>query len=101
MKKYLGIAAVALPLAMSGCQPFMSGFTTACADIASMPPAAVAALNAQDPHSAIGVLWADAKSACVAGLPAVGVDQSWGGMIWGELKVLIPQLLPSLIPILI
>lgn len=66
-----------------------------------MPPAAIASLNALDPHSAIGVIWADAKSACTNGAPAPGVSVSWGSMLWGELKVLIPQMLPSLIPMLV
>ncbi len=67
MKRILAAAALALPLAFSGCAQVSTAITTACADIASMPPAAVVALDAQDPHSAVGVLWADAKAACIAG----------------------------------
>ena len=88
-------------LGLAGCSQVSSVVSTTCADLAKMPPAAVAVLDAQDPHSALGVLWADTKSACANGVPAVGVTADWGGMVWGELKVLIPQLLPALVPLLL
>jgi len=94
----LGLCAA---LSLSACSALTTTVSTVCVDIAALPPAAVAVLNAQDPHSAIGVLWADAKVACVAGVPAAGVSTDWAGMIWGELKVLIPQVLPALLPLLI
>ncbi len=99
-RKFLAVPILALPLALGGCPQFTTAVSTVCTDIAKMPPAAVAVLDAQDPHSAVGVLWSDAKAACIAGVPAPGVSQDWGGMVWGELKVLIPQLLPQLIPLL-
>jgi hypothetical protein len=96
---------VALPLAaalaLGGCAQLTGAFKTACTDMAALPPAVVATLDAQNPHSTLGVLWADAKSACVNGVPVAGVDESWRAMIWGEMKVLIPQLLPALIPLLV
>lgn len=99
MKSYLA-AAIAVPLLLGGCSQFTQAVSTACSDIARMPPVAVAVMDAQDPHSTVGVIWANMKSGCANGLPVVGVDQSWSGMLWGELKVLIPQLLPQLIPVL-
>lgn len=99
--RWLAPAACASLLLIASCQQATTAFDTTCADIAAMPPAAVAVLDAQDPHSALGVIWADAKSACSNGIPVPGVSASWGSMLWGELKVLIPQLLPSLLPILI
>ncbi len=101
IRKAVLAAALVLPLALNGCADLTTAVSTVCGDLARMPLAAVATLDAQDPHSAIGVLWADAKSACVAGAPAAGVSTDWTGMIFGELKVLIPQLLPQLIPPLI
>ena len=95
------VAVVTLAAVLASCAPLSTAVSTACTDIAAMPPAATAALDAQDPHSAVGVLWADAKAACVAGVPAVGVSESFGGMVWGELKVLIPQVLPTLLPLLV
>ena len=95
--------ALAAPLALGACTPQQVSGTvsTVCADVAAISPQARAILDAQDPHSAAGVLWADTKSACVNGTIAVGVDPTWGGMIVGELKALIPQVLPMLIPLLI
>ena len=88
-------------LLLASCSQLTTAANTVCTDIAGLPPAATASLDAQDQHSALGVLWADAKSACANGVPAPGISESWGGMVWGELKVLIPQVLPSLLPILI
>lgn len=95
MKKVIVIAG--LLLALGAC----AQVSTTCGDIAHMPSAVAATLDAQDQHSALGVLWADTKSACVAGAPTPGVDQSWGGMVWGEVKALIPQLLPQLLPFIL
>jgi hypothetical protein len=92
---------VAAILGLAACTQVAQVETTVCTDLAKIPPGAAAALDAQDPHSAIGVLWADAKAACANGVPAPGVSADWGGMIWGELKVLIPQVLPSLLPLLL
>ena len=73
----------------------------ACGDIASLPAVVTAALDAQDPHSALGVLWADAKSGCANGAPVQAVNQGWTQQVWGEVKALLPQVLPTLVPLLI
>jgi len=96
----LALAGAAL-LAVASCAQVQSVETDLCAKIAVLPPTVVATLDAQDPHSALGTLWAYQKSACVMGQPAAGVAAGFGAMIWGELKVLIPQLLPQLIPFLV
>ena len=95
-----GVACLAL---VAGCTPTQVSTTVsqACTDIAKLPAAATATLNAQDPHSALGVLWLDAQAACVAGAPVAGVDATWGAMVWGEVKALIPQVLPMLVPLLV
>lgn len=95
-----GVACLAL---VAGCTPAQvsTSVSTACTDIARLPPQAVAVLNAQDPHSALGVLWIDAQAACVAGAPTPGVNATWGAMVWGEVKALIPQVLPMLVPLLV
>ena len=71
-----------------------------CSDIGSMVPAAVAALDGQPATSAVGVLWADVKAGC-ATAASVSASPDWTGMVWGELKALIPQVLPTLLPLLI
>lgn len=99
---FAGVFALAVAaLALNACSQLTQTENAICARIAAMPPSAVAILDAQDPHGVIGNLWAYQKSACVNGLPAAGVSTSFGAMIWGELKVLIPQLLPMLVPVLI
>ena len=95
------IVAAGLSLAAACTPQQQAAVSTVCRDLASMPPAAVAILDAQDTHGAIGVLWADAKSGCANGVPAIGVDQSWTGLVMGELKALLPAMLPQLIPLLI
>ena len=93
---------IAAGLSLAACTaPQQAAVSTVCRDLASMPPAAVAILDAQDQNSAIGTLWADAKSGCTNGVPVLGVDQSWTGMVWGEVKALLPAMLPQLIPLLI
>ena len=93
---------IAAGLALAACTVQQQvAVSTVCRDLASMPPAAVAILDAQDQHGAIGVLWADAKSGCANGVAALGVDQSWTGMVWGEIKAILPSVLPQLVPLLI
>jgi hypothetical protein len=85
-----------------GCTPSqVATVSTVCADIAKVQtgPAAVQ-LAALDPHSALGVLWADANAGCVAGAPVAGVQPDWTGMVWGALKALAPSVLPLLIGLL-
>ena len=97
MRKFIAPILISGMLVVGGC----AQVKTVCTDLAAMPPAAAAALDAQDLHSAGGILWADTKAACTNGVPTLGVDQSWGSMVWDELKALIPQVLPSLLPLLI
>ncbi len=94
-------AALALPLAFSGCQQAVQVADTVCTDMAAMPPAAALALNSIDPHSPLGIYWADAKSACLNGVPTAGVSGDWRGSMWQAVKMLIPQVLPSLLPMLV
>jgi hypothetical protein len=94
-------AACALALlALTSCAQLTTAVNAVCGDVAAVPVTATQALDAQDPHSALGILWSDTKAACANGVPAPGVDGSWGGMVWGELKALIPQVVPSLLPLL-
>ena len=102
--KYLAAALVlAAPLALGACSPAQVSGTvsTVCADVAAISPPARAILDAQDPHSAAGVLWADTKSACINGTIAANVSPDWAGLVVGELKTLLPQVLPILIPLLV
>ncbi len=105
MKTYLAIGVVCLGLV--GCSTAAlvqstSIGTSVCADVAKAKatPIVAAALDAQVPTSSIGVLWADAKSACVGAVVAPGVTTDWAGLIWGEVKVLAPTVLPILIGLL-
>ena len=74
-----------------------------CADITAVQaaPDAAAQLAKIDPHSALGVVWADVQSGCVAGVPVAGVSASWTAVVWGMAKTLIPQVLPSLLPFIV
>jgi hypothetical protein len=101
MKRLALAAAIALPLTFSGCQQAAQVADTVCTDMAAMPPAAAAALNSIDPHSALGVYWLDAKSACLNGAPIAAVSGDWRGAMWQAVKMLIPQVLPSLLPMLV
>jgi hypothetical protein len=92
--------ALALPLAFSGCSQVSSVVSTVCTDMAALPPAAATSLNAVDPHSALGVYWADAKSACLNGVPTAGVSATWATTMWASVKALAPVVLPFLIGLL-
>ena len=94
-------ALAALVTVAAGCQQAAQITTSVCTDIAQIPPPAAATLNSLDPHSALGVYWADAKSACTNGVPTSGVGTDWANQMWGAVKGLIPQVLPSLLPILV
>lgn len=93
------------------CAAMLAGALSACAAAgapSSAPPVACSAvaaieagslgktLDAADPHSAEGVLWADAKAACPAGAAAPGVDLSWIGSVVQMLAQLVPTLAPIL-----
>lgn len=101
MKNLVLAAALVLPLAFSGCTQATQVADTVCTDMAAMPAAAAAALNSLDPHSTLGIYWADAKSACLNGVPAPSVSGDWRGEMWRAVKLLIPQVLPSLLPMLV
>jgi hypothetical protein len=101
MNRLVLAAALSLPLAFSGCQQAVRVADTVCTDMAALPPAAAAALNSIDPHSPLGIYWADAKSACLNGVPTAGVSGDWRGQMWQAVKMLIPQVLPSLLPMLV
>jgi hypothetical protein len=90
----------AVLLAAVGCAALTSGVSTVCGDIAKLPVSVTSTLDAADPHSALGVLWADAKAGCAVGAPVAGVSTDWVSMIWGEVKVLAPTLIPWLIGLL-
>ena len=102
MKKIMMAATVACgaALGLTGCAQLSQGVTAVCADVASLPPAAIAMLDAQPPNSAIGVVWADTKSGCANGVPVAGVDTSWTGMVWGMVKTLAPTVLPMILGLL-
>ncbi len=102
IRKLLLAAPIALPFVLGGCPQFTQAVTTVCNDIATAQANQLVAgsLNAQDPHSALGVLWADAKSACVNGVPAPMVATDWGALVWGEVKTLAPVVVPILIGML-
>lgn len=97
------VAGTIIVVGLAGCTPSQvaDNVSTVCTDMAKMPVDARAVLDQQDPHSVLGVLWADAKSACLNGAPTPGVSMSWGGMVWGEFKATVPQLLPMLVPLLV
>ena len=98
----LGGCSTVPPVApVPGGGPISTAVSTVCTDLSKMPVAAVAMLDSQDPHSAIGVLWADARSFCANGVPTAGVSTGWGALVWGEVKTLIPVVLPQLFPLLV
>ncbi len=101
MKKFLAVGVVSGLVLLAGCAQVQTVENELCAKIARLPPLVVATLDAQPASSAIGTLWAYQKSACVAGVPALGVTSGWGAMVWGQLKVIIPQVLPQLLPLLV
>ncbi len=95
------IVLLAFPLLLTAsCAHLQSAATTVCTDMAQLPPAVVATLDSQDPHSALGVLWADAKSGCANGIPISGVSVSWTAEVWGMIKAVAPAVLPWLIGLL-
>jgi len=97
--KILIIAALCGAIALSaGCQSTTQAVGTVCAQIAKYQadPAVTGPLDAQDPHSALGVLWADAKSACANGVPAAGASTDWTGLVTQEMLALAPTVIPAL-----
>lgn len=100
LKSIACAVALGAGLMLSACAP--SGPVTpasVCGDIqaAKSAPDAATQLNALDPHSALGVLWADAQSGCIGAMPVAGVDASWTQQVWAMAKGLIPTVLPLLI----
>lgn len=90
---------------LAGCQgvtpaSVSAGVSGVCGDVARLPVSVGATLDAQDPHSTLGVLWADTKAGCAVGAPAAGVSPDWTAMVWGSVKALAPVVLPYLIGLL-
>ena len=100
MSRYLTIAVLVLPLALGGCAEIWKAVDTVCTEQAKMPANVVAALDALDTHSAVGVYWANAKSACSNGVPVVGVSETWSAQMLGAVKALAPSVLPWLLALL-
>lgn len=70
---------------------------SACAAIAAITASPAAArLAGRDPHSAAGVLWADARAACPGGKPKPGVDPSWAAQVLQLLAAAAPYVAPIL-----
>lgn len=95
-----------LLLLLAACAPLSTPAPsprTVCADIAAIKaaPDAAALLARIDPHSALGILWADVQSGCVDGVPIAGVNPSWTQQVWAMAKAIIPSVLPQLMPLLI
>lgn len=76
--------------------------TSVCADMAALKaaPDAATALASVDPHSALGVIWADAQSGCNGAVPVAGVNASWTAEMWGMVRAIAPTVLPILIGLL-
>ncbi len=98
MKSKETIIAAALALSLVGCAQLTTATNTVCGDMAKLPVTVTAVLDAQDPHSALGVLWIDAKAGCVVGAPAVSPD--WHATVWAGVKKLAPIVIPWLIGML-
>lgn len=77
-----------------------AGPASVCSDIAKIPATVAATFDSQNPSSALGVLWADVKAGCNTAA-SVAASPDWTGMVWGELKAIIPAVLPSVLPLLI
>ncbi len=101
------IFAAALVLALSGCAQTIKTAHTVCDDFAQAQanPIVAAALDAQDLHSAVGVLWADAKVACVAingvPVPAPSVGNAWISDVWTGLLVAVKAAAPTVLPMIL
>ena len=102
MRNFAIAAALVAALGLGGCAQLSSVDNTVCTEVQSIEsnPAASGPHDAQDPHSAVGVLWADAKSACLNGAPAPGVSTDWAQFVEQELLALIPSVLPALVGLL-
>lgn len=106
---YKSLTAATVALCLSACAqqaPVVSTGkltpTTVCGDVGAVmtAPDGGVRLDAFDPHSAIGVLWADVKAACPGGQPAAGVDASWTSMVWSMLVPLLAQAVPAVMALL-
>lgn len=92
MRPFLYAVAVGVPLALTACGTGLVPPTTpggVCADVHALSPAVVAILDAYDPHSAVGVLWADVVAGCATGSNAA---PTWVALVWAELRALLPTL---------
>lgn len=102
------LALLAASLSLYGCSavapappPPASNVCTTVAKIEATP-SAVLALDALDPHSAGGVLWANVEAACPLGvsIPPT-VSPTWGQIVLQELIALLPSILPWLLPLIL
>lgn len=64
-------------------------------------PAVATKLAALDPQGILGQLWAYLQSGCNNGVPVAGVSASWQSEVLTTFKAWLPQLLPSLLPLLV
>lgn len=76
--------------------------TSVCQTIAKAQSNATVSqqLAAIDPTSALGVVWAQAKSGCSGATPAAGVDATWTQSVWQMVLNLLPIVLPKLVPLI-
>jgi hypothetical protein len=100
MKQICLPAALAAMLALAACGPLATLATTACSEQAKLPATVTVALDALDPHSTLGIYWANAKSACAAGVPVVTVTPEWREAMWKAVKGLAPSVIPWLMGLL-
>ncbi len=100
MTNLRGLIACLVFLLVVGCSQFAAIEKTVCDDMAKLPVSVTTTLDAANPHSALGVLWADAKSGCANGAPTVGVSKTWTAVVWGMLKAVAPTVVPWLIGLL-
>lgn len=95
------IAASALVLGLAACANTGStpnAAVTACAAVAKVEASPDGAkLDKLDPHSAGGILWADAKTACPGGVPANGVNTAWVQTVVSALATAAPSIAPLIV----
>jgi hypothetical protein len=94
-------------LAIAGCSspppaPVQTGGAEECAIVARLEaqPAAIAQLDGLDPHSELGVLWADAQAGCPAGGAPASIEPAWKQAVVGGLVAALPKVLPLLLPLI-
>jgi hypothetical protein len=74
----LALCGVLAACAAAGAPNPKDPVATACAEVDAVRASPDGAtLDKLDPHSSAGVLWADAKAACAAGVAKPGINQAW------------------------